>query len=103
MSVVSPSKDLPTNVVSEVELASLVRRSFDAELVSAAMPGGASTRRYFRLTLPEGKTAVAMFVPEGGKPEGNDGMPDPVTGVLTVYAAGAHYLYAYDAANGTTP
>jgi aminoglycoside/choline kinase family phosphotransferase len=33
------------------------------------MPGGASTRRYFRLTLPESKTAVAMFVPEGGRPE----------------------------------
>src|SRR5678816_2199081 len=32
------------------------------------MPGGASTRRYFRVALP-GKTAVAMFVPEGGKPE----------------------------------
>jgi aminoglycoside/choline kinase family phosphotransferase len=32
------------------------------------MPGGASTRRYFRVSLP-GKTAVAMFVPEGGKPE----------------------------------
>jgi outer membrane protein assembly factor BamB len=28
-------------------------------------------------------------------------VPDPVTGVLTVYAAGAHYLYAFDAANGT--
>jgi outer membrane protein assembly factor BamB len=28
-------------------------------------------------------------------------LPDPVTGVLTVYAAGAHFLYAYDAANGT--
>ncbi|MBX3230514.1 MAG: phosphotransferase [Labilithrix sp.] len=33
------------------------------------MSGGASTRRYFRLTLPGGKTAVAMFVPEGGRPE----------------------------------
>ncbi|HEY2367504.1 MAG TPA: phosphotransferase, partial [Polyangiaceae bacterium] len=32
------------------------------------MPGGASTRRYFRVALPW-KTAVAMFVPEGGKPE----------------------------------
>jgi aminoglycoside/choline kinase family phosphotransferase len=32
------------------------------------MPGGASTRRYFRVELPT-KTAVAMFVPEGGKPE----------------------------------
>src|ERR1700691_672894 len=28
------------------------------------MPGGASTRRYFRVHLPEGRTAVAMFVPE---------------------------------------
>jgi aminoglycoside/choline kinase family phosphotransferase len=38
------------------------------------MPGGASTRRYFRVerTGDAGaapKTAVAMFVPEGGKPE----------------------------------
>ena len=45
------------------------------------MPGGASTRRYFRVALPEKtvagsaeggtpqKTMVAMFVPEGGKPE----------------------------------
>src|SRR4051794_6202873 len=33
------------------------------------MPGGASTRRYFRLALPNDKSAVAMFVPEGGKPE----------------------------------
>jgi outer membrane protein assembly factor BamB len=28
-------------------------------------------------------------------------LPDPVTGVVTVYAAGAHYLYAFDAASGT--
>jgi aminoglycoside/choline kinase family phosphotransferase len=34
-----------------------------------AMPGGASTRRYFRLFLPNGKTAVAMYVPEGPRPE----------------------------------
>jgi len=38
------------------------------------MPGGASTRRYFRVTLAAGakvgaRTAVAMFVPEGGKAE----------------------------------
>ncbi len=33
------------------------------------MPGGASTRRYFRVLLPEGKTAVAMFVPDGPRPE----------------------------------
>jgi aminoglycoside/choline kinase family phosphotransferase len=32
------------------------------------MPGGASTRRYFRVEY-RGKTAVAMYVPEGAKPE----------------------------------
>ena len=35
----------------------------------AAMPGGASTRRYFRVNLRAGATAVAMFVPEGGRAE----------------------------------
>jgi aminoglycoside/choline kinase family phosphotransferase len=40
-----------------------------SSIVSVAeMPGGASTRRYFRVELAS-KTAVAMFVPEGGKPE----------------------------------
>jgi aminoglycoside/choline kinase family phosphotransferase len=33
------------------------------------MPGGASTRRYFRVKLAAGVTAVAMFVPDGAKPE----------------------------------
>jgi hypothetical protein len=33
------------------------------------MPGGASTRKYFRVALPGGRTAVGMFVPEGAKPE----------------------------------
>ncbi len=33
------------------------------------MPGGASTRRYFRVALAEGGSAVAMFVPEGSKAE----------------------------------
>jgi hypothetical protein len=32
------------------------------------MPGGASTRRYFRLHV-DGATAVAMFVPDGAAPE----------------------------------
>lgn len=50
-------------------LEALVRRAFDAELSATAMPGGASTRSYFRLTLPGDKSAVAMYVPEGGKPE----------------------------------
>ncbi len=69
MSVVSPSLAPPSAVASEDKLAELVRRSFGADLALTAMPGGASTRRYFRLALPEGKTAVAMFVPEGGRPE----------------------------------
>jgi aminoglycoside/choline kinase family phosphotransferase len=34
-----------------------------------AMPGGASTRRYFRVRLDGGKSAVAMFVPGGDRPE----------------------------------
>ena len=33
------------------------------------MVGGASTRRYFRVTFDDGETAVAMFVPEGNKAE----------------------------------
>jgi aminoglycoside/choline kinase family phosphotransferase len=33
------------------------------------MPGGASTRRYFRVKLARGAAAVAMFVPDGAKPE----------------------------------
>jgi aminoglycoside/choline kinase family phosphotransferase len=49
-------------------LAALVRRTFGAELRVSPMSGGASTRKYFRLALPE-KSAVAMFVPEGPKPE----------------------------------
>jgi N-acetylmuramate 1-kinase len=34
-----------------------------------AMPGGASTRRYFRVRFDGGKSAVAMFVPGGDRPE----------------------------------
>ena len=33
------------------------------------MPGGASTRLYFRVGLDDGASAVAMFVPDGAKPE----------------------------------
>lgn len=36
---------------------------------TTAMPGGASTRRYFRVAFADGTSAVAMFFPEGGKPE----------------------------------
>jgi aminoglycoside/choline kinase family phosphotransferase len=33
------------------------------------MPGGASTRLYFRVRADDGTSAVAMFVPDGSKPE----------------------------------
>lgn len=61
-------------------LSALVARAFPTEggrpLDCQPMPGGASTRRYFRVTLPR-RTAVAMFVPDGAKPEevGKDGAP----------------------------
>jgi N-acetylmuramate 1-kinase len=60
---------MAVSTVDLTPLAELVRRTFDADLVAKPMPGGASTRRYYRLTLPGGRSAVAMFVPEGGKPE----------------------------------
>src|SRR3954469_8728122 len=50
-------------------LAELVRITFGADLDASPMPGGASTRRCSRVALPGGKSAVAMYVPEGGKPE----------------------------------
>lgn len=69
MAFVAPSLSPPLTEASEDKLAELVRRSFGADLTLTEMPGGASTRRYYRLTLPRGRTAVAMFVPEGGRPE----------------------------------
>lgn len=52
-------------------LARLVRRvtGTEADLVAEEMPGGASTRRFFRVALGNGRTAVAMYVPEAGKPD----------------------------------
>ncbi len=63
----------------------VVRMGARGPLRVTEMPGGASTRRYFRVDLdgfvdgsaaaggtsraPDTQTAVAMFVPEGGKPE----------------------------------
>lgn len=61
MAVLSPSP-------SHAALAQLVARSEMGQLVSSvAMPGGASTRSYFRVTLGQGRTVVAMFAPEGGR------------------------------------
>ena len=51
--------------------AALVARAFPSAgaAVFEAMPGGASTRRYFRVLLGGAPKAVAMFVPDGAKPE----------------------------------
>jgi aminoglycoside/choline kinase family phosphotransferase len=59
----------PTNV-DTTPLAELIQRvAPGAPFHYEGMMGGASTRRYFRVLLPEGKTAVAMFVPDGPRPE----------------------------------
>ena len=63
-------------------LEALVVRAFPGTrggLAWEAMPGGASTRRYFRARVA-GTTAVAMFVPDGAKPDeiakgGDAGVP----------------------------
>lgn len=69
VSFVRPSTHQATAAVDLAPLTDLVHRTFGAELSATPMPGGASTRRYFRLDLPNGHRAVAMFVPEGGRPE----------------------------------
>ena len=69
VSFVSPSSQNMGASLDMTKLEALVRRTWDADLQFTAMRGGASTRRYFRLTLPGERTAVAMFVPEGGRPE----------------------------------
>lgn len=69
MSVVRPSTHNVSGDVDFDPLEELVERTFKTELTASPMPGGASTRRYFRVVLPNDKSAVAMFVPEGAKPE----------------------------------
>jgi aminoglycoside/choline kinase family phosphotransferase len=65
----APPTALATFAVDLAPLTSLVYRTFGAEPHITPMPGGASTRRYYRLVLPHGQRAVAMYMPEGGKPE----------------------------------
>jgi aminoglycoside/choline kinase family phosphotransferase len=52
-------------------LAALVERALPGGMRACdPMPGGASTRRYFRVRVGQGSaTAVAMFVPDGPHPE----------------------------------
>ena len=59
---------------TDVPLEPLVRlvrrlRGDSAPLAAAEMPGGASTRRFFRVDIGAGRTGVAMYVPEIGKPD----------------------------------
>jgi aminoglycoside/choline kinase family phosphotransferase len=41
----------------------------EGPLAAVEMPGGASTRRFFRVDLGPGRSGVAMYVPEVGKPD----------------------------------
>jgi len=50
-------------------LEALVRRAGNAVATITAMPGGASTRQFFRVTLRDGRKAIGMFVPGEGRPE----------------------------------
>jgi N-acetylmuramate 1-kinase len=47
----------------------LIARAKHTKTAMVPMVGGASTRRYFRVTFDDAQTAVAMFVPEGHKAE----------------------------------
>jgi len=70
----APSSAAPTHALDFAPLRVLVERSLarrsggPADVAFEPMPGGASTRRYFRVRYGEA-TAVAMFVPEGAKAE----------------------------------
>jgi aminoglycoside/choline kinase family phosphotransferase len=65
-----PPLPQPVHTLDFAPLAALVARAFPGSgpLACEPMPGGASTRRYYRVRLPT-HTAVAMFVPDGAKPE----------------------------------
>ena len=65
-----PPLPQPVHELDFAALHALVARAFpgQGEGDLEPMPGGASTRRYFRVRLPAA-SAVAMFVPEGAKPE----------------------------------
>ncbi len=61
----------PIHELDFAPLEALVSNVFGAgSLACEPMAGGASTRRYFRVKLPAAAgSAVAMFVPDGAKPE----------------------------------
>jgi aminoglycoside/choline kinase family phosphotransferase len=101
----------PVHELDFEPLAALVARAFPgAPLVCEPMPGGASTRRYFRVKLPAGSPgAVAMFVPDGAKAEevGKDGATRgarwpflEVRDLLSARGIDVPALHAEDAARG---
>jgi N-acetylmuramate 1-kinase len=65
-----PPLPKPVHALDFAPLAALVARAFPGGGAFAyeAMAGGASTRRYFRVKRADA-SAVAMFVPDGAKPE----------------------------------
>ncbi|HXN32892.1 MAG TPA: phosphotransferase [Polyangiaceae bacterium] len=66
-----PPLPRPVHTLDFAPLAVLVASAFPgASLACEPMPGGASTRCYFRVKLPAGSgSAVAMFVPDGANAE----------------------------------
>ncbi|HEY3821945.1 MAG TPA: phosphotransferase [Polyangiaceae bacterium] len=66
-----PPQPEPVHELDFAPLDALVARAFPGGRAPAYEPmrGGASTRRYFRVQLDGRATAVAMFVPDGAKPE----------------------------------
>jgi hypothetical protein len=105
------SPPLPVHELDFRPLAVLVARAFPgAPLVCEPMPGGASTRRYFRVRLPGPPgSAVAMFVPDGDKPEeiGKEGGQRParwpfleVRDLLAARGVDVPAVHAEDTARG---
>lgn len=69
MAVVAPSSASLATDVDTAPLRALLAARALTERGITPMPGGASSRRYFRVELDGGRTAVGMFVPDGAKPE----------------------------------
>jgi aminoglycoside/choline kinase family phosphotransferase len=98
----------PVHPLDFAPLRELVARVYPGAATSdfQPMPGGASTRRYFRVRAGDA-TAVAMFVPEGAKPEeiANGGATArwpflEVRDLLSAHAVDVPAVYAEDTARG---